>query len=62
MCDVTQASGKVTACKDPQTEADRSAQRCIISSLHQQFPKVHIFGEEVAVFTVILQTRKQGVV
>ena len=35
------------ACIDPQTEADRSCQRCIISSLRQKFPKVHIFGEEV---------------
>jgi 3'-phosphoadenosine 5'-phosphosulfate (PAPS) 3'-phosphatase len=32
---------------DLQTEADRSAQRCIIASLHKQFPKVSIFGEEV---------------
>ncbi|KAI0213632.1 3'(2'),5'-bisphosphate nucleotidase 1 [Lamellibrachia satsuma] len=31
---------------DLQTEADRSAQRCIIASLQQQFPKVAIFGEE----------------
>lgn len=31
---------------DLQTEADRSAQRCIIASLHQLFPKVAIFGEE----------------
>jgi len=32
--------------KDLQTEADRAAQRCIIASLHKQFPKVAIFGEE----------------
>ncbi|CAH0728478.1 unnamed protein product, partial [Brenthis ino] len=31
---------------DYQTEADRSAQRCIIASLSAQFPKVHIIGEE----------------
>ncbi|XP_052275889.1 3'(2'),5'-bisphosphate nucleotidase 1-like isoform X2 [Dreissena polymorpha] len=31
---------------DLQTEADRSAQRCIIASLHKQFPNVAIFGEE----------------
>ncbi|XP_041352356.1 3'(2'),5'-bisphosphate nucleotidase 1-like [Gigantopelta aegis] len=31
---------------DLQTEADRSAQRCIVASLHRQFPKVAIFGEE----------------
>lgn len=42
------ASGvhKVMAFKDLQTEADRSTQRCIISSLQKQFPKVQIFGEE----------------
>ena len=54
---VTQESGmhKVMAFKDLQTEADRSTQRCIISSLHRQFPAVQIFGEEVAVFTIIIQ-------
>ncbi|KAF4532199.1 hypothetical protein B566_EDAN002262 [Ephemera danica] len=31
---------------DLQTEADRSAQRCIVSSLSRQFPKVTIIGEE----------------
>ncbi|ESO87715.1 hypothetical protein LOTGIDRAFT_127279 [Lottia gigantea] len=31
---------------DFQTQADRSAQRCIVASLHRQFPKVSIFGEE----------------
>ncbi|XP_025103656.1 3'(2'),5'-bisphosphate nucleotidase 1-like isoform X3 [Pomacea canaliculata] len=31
---------------DLQTEADRAAQRCIVASLHRQFPKVPIFGEE----------------
>ncbi|KAJ8723877.1 hypothetical protein PYW07_007857 [Mythimna separata] len=31
---------------DYQTEADRSAQRCIIASLAAQFPKVNIIGEE----------------
>lgn len=31
---------------DPQTEADRSAQRCIIASLSRQFPNVAIIGEE----------------
>jgi len=46
---------KVMAFKDLQTEADRSTQRCIISSLHRQFPAVQIFGEEVAVFTIIIQ-------
>lgn len=32
--------------KDLQTEADRSAQRCIMASLYKCFPKVSIFGEE----------------
>ncbi|KAL4238494.1 3 5-bisphosphate nucleotidase 1 [Mactra antiquata] len=31
---------------DLQTEADRSAQRCIVASLHKQFPNIAIFGEE----------------
>ncbi|XP_033167411.1 3'(2'),5'-bisphosphate nucleotidase 1 [Drosophila mauritiana] len=31
---------------DPQTEADRSAQRCIIASLAKKFPTVKIIGEE----------------
>lgn len=31
---------------DLQTEADRSAQRCIVASLQKQFPKITIFGEE----------------
>jgi len=29
-----------------QTEADRSAQRCIVTSLSRQFPTVTIIGEE----------------
>jgi 3'-phosphoadenosine 5'-phosphosulfate (PAPS) 3'-phosphatase len=31
---------------DLQTEADRSAQRCIVTSLSRQFPSVTIIGEE----------------
>lgn len=31
---------------DLQTEADRSVQRCIITSLSRQFPNVTIIGEE----------------
>lgn len=31
---------------DFQTEADRSAQRCIIASLSHQFPNITIIGEE----------------
>lgn len=33
---------------DYQTEADRSAQRCIIGSLAAQYPKINIIGEEGA--------------
>lgn len=29
-----------------QTEADRSAQKCIMASLHKLFPKAHLIGEE----------------
>lgn len=32
--------------RDLQTEADRAAQRCIISSLNKCFPKITIIGEE----------------
>lgn len=32
--------------RDLQTEADRAAQRCIISSLKNSFPKITIIGEE----------------
>lgn len=31
---------------DLQTEADRSAQRCIVNSLLKQFPKITVIGEE----------------
>jgi 3'(2'), 5'-bisphosphate nucleotidase len=31
---------------DLQTEADRSAQRCIVTSLSRQFPSITIIGEE----------------
>jgi len=31
---------------DLQTEADRSAQRCIVASLQKQYPKVTVIGEE----------------
>ena len=40
---------------DFQTEADRAAQRCIVASLHRQFPKVAIHGEEVG-FPRTIQT------
>lgn len=33
---------------DLQTEADRSAQKCIVASLTQQFPDLVIIGEEGA--------------
>ncbi len=32
---------------DPQTEADRRAQRCIFATLKQRFPQLAIIGEEV---------------
>jgi len=32
--------------KNLQTEADRSAQRCIMASLNKLFPKAHLIGEE----------------
>jgi 3'(2'), 5'-bisphosphate nucleotidase len=31
---------------DLQTQADRSAQQCIVSSLSKQFPSIKIIGEE----------------
>jgi len=31
---------------DPQTEADRSAEKCIIASLSKKFPSIKIIGEE----------------
>ena len=34
---------------DPQTEADRAAERCIVGSLQQKFPSLRIVGEEVSV-------------
>ena len=34
---------------DFQTEADRAGQRCIMASLHKQFPKISMYGEEVGV-------------
>ncbi|CAH2045274.1 unnamed protein product, partial [Iphiclides podalirius] len=37
---------------DFQTEADRSAQRCIIASLSTQYPKLNIIGEEDSLDTV----------
>ena len=35
---------------DPQTEADRSAQRVIIGSLSKLYPDIVIIGEEVNIF------------
>ena len=31
---------------DPQTEADRRAQQCIIGNLSKNFPKITVIGEE----------------
>ncbi|XP_052769257.1 3'(2'),5'-bisphosphate nucleotidase 1-like [Mya arenaria] len=39
---IVEKSGK----NDLQTQADRSVQRCIVASLHKQFPNIPIFGEE----------------
>ena len=33
---------------DPQTEADRKAERCIVASLSKRFPEINIQGEEVS--------------
>ena len=33
---------------DPQTEADRKAQRCIVASLTKKFPEINVQGEEVS--------------
>ena len=33
---------------DPQTEADRRAQRCIVASLTTRFPGIRVEGEEVS--------------
>ena len=33
--------------KDLQTEADRSAQSCIVASLQKQYPLAAVIGEEV---------------
>jgi 3'(2'), 5'-bisphosphate nucleotidase len=35
---------------DPQTIADRAAQKCIITSLQKKFPAIKIVGEEVYLF------------
>ncbi|XP_055380496.1 3'(2'),5'-bisphosphate nucleotidase 1 [Condylostylus longicornis] len=40
--DIVEKEGK----DDLQTEADRSAQRCIIASVSKQFPNIKIIGEE----------------
>jgi 3'(2'), 5'-bisphosphate nucleotidase len=34
--------------KDPQTEADRKAQRCIVNTLAKRFPAMTVYGEEVS--------------
>ena len=47
-----QATGKDQVVLDPQTEADRRTQQCIISSLRKQYPNVHIIGEEVVHFDI----------
>jgi 3'(2'), 5'-bisphosphate nucleotidase len=37
---------KTAGFKDLQTAADRNTQRCIVASLHKQYPKIKVFGEE----------------
>ncbi|XP_052827395.1 3'(2'),5'-bisphosphate nucleotidase 1 isoform X2 [Octopus bimaculoides] len=44
---------------DLQTEADRSAQRCIIGSLQHHFPKVTFVGEEIIVWVDPLDGTKE---
>ena len=39
---------------DPQTEADRKAQRCIVASLTKRFPGINIQGEEVSLSTTMI--------
>ena len=35
---------------DPQTEADRASQRCIMGSLLKSYPNIKIIGEEEVFF------------
>ena len=46
---------------DLQTEADRAVQKCIVSSLHKQFPSLTIIGEEVSVKIVHMDGQHQTV-
>ena len=39
---------------DPQTEADRSAQRLIIGSLSKLYPDLVIIGEEVGIYNSLI--------
>ncbi len=39
---------------DPQTEADRKAQRCIVSTIATRFPDVRLHGEEVLIASYIM--------
>ena len=56
VADVFRALVKTGACDcvflqgydDPQTEADRRAERCIVATLTTRFPHVTIIGEEVS--------------
>ena len=40
---------------DPQTEADRASQKCIIGSLLRMYPALRIIGEEeVCLFMIMI--------
>lgn len=46
---------------DPQTEADRRVERCIVATLATRFPNITIIGEEVntLLYTRLYHTREQ---
>lgn len=39
---------------DPQTEADRRAERCIVATLTTRFPNITVIGEEVRNLVTVL--------
>ena len=45
---------------DPQTEADRKAQRCIVASLTKKFPEISVQGEEVNIIVTLRPYRRLG--
>jgi len=46
---------------NPQTEADRRAHRCIVSSLTARFPNITIISEEVHVVNTYFKTIMVGI-